>query len=567
MALVQKSFSEIITFSRASNATRFAPDGTLQYAPHNLLTYSEQFDNASGWTSTRASVSANATTAPTGTSVADKIVEDTTASNTHLTFSANVSVSTATVYTYSVYAKAAGRTWFNMQIGTGVGAYGANVPFCYFNLSGAGAVGASGFGTGSITDVGNGWYRCVVVATATTSASTTNMRIKLASANSTDSYTGDGTSGIFVWGAQLAVGPYPLDYTPTTTAVVYGPRFDYNPTTLAPLGLLIEEQRTNLVTYSEQFDNAAWTKQSSVTVSANTTVAPDGTTSGDTVTADSGLSIYQSVAATIGTTYCQSVFIKAGTATSILLRDDTGAGRSITINPSTGAITATSGTLVTSGSQAIQNGWWRYWFAYVADAATVRALIRPFSAGAAQTFIVWGAQTEAGAFPTSYIPTVASTVTRSADVASVNTLSPWYNAAEGTLFAEYARYANVAGRIATISNNTANNQIRLNCSVAAAIRPDWQIIDANVVQANVLAVNTIAPNVVAKSAGAYAVNSFNQATNAVLGVEDTSGTVPSVSQLNIGANEAGGSIINGHIRRIAYYNRRLTNAELQVLTS
>lgn len=570
MALVQKSFSEIITFSRASNATRFAPDGTLQYAPHNLLTYSEQFDNASGWTSTRASVSANATTAPTGTSVADKIVEDTTASNTHLTFSANVSVSTATVYTYSVYAKAAGRTWFNMQIGTGVGAYGANVPFCYFNLSGAGAVGASGFGTGSITDVGNGWYRCVVVATATTSASTTNMRIKLASANSTDSYTGDGTSGIFVWGAQLAVGPYPLDYTPTTTAVVYGPRFDYNPTTLAPLGLLIEEQRTNLVTYSEQFDNAAWTKQSSVTVSANTTVAPDGTTSGDTVTADSGLSIYQSVAATIGTTYCQSVFIKAGTATSILLRDDTGAGRSITINPSTGAITATSGTLVTSGSQAIQNGWWRYWFAYVADAATVRALIRPFSAGAAQTFIVWGAQTEAGAFPTSYIPTVASTITRSADIASVNTLSPWYNAAEGTLFVEGTVVNNIAGTsprtYAEVGNSSSGNE-RFNLEARSTTSTRARITVGGVATISSVSYNALGTNT--KLAGAYGADGVTVCVAGLSPVTTATSVFGTVTSLFLGNayTQASATNINGHLRRISYYNRRLTNAELQVLTS
>jgi hypothetical protein len=242
--LVQKNFADIVTFTRASTATYFNSAGTLtsaavdearfDYNPStlaaqgllieeartNLLTYSEQFDNASGWTSARASVSANATTAPTGTTVADKIVEDTTASNTHLTFSANVSVATATVYTYSVYAKASGRTWFNMQIETGTGAYGATVPFCYFNLSGAGSVGTSTAATGSITSVGNGWYRCVLVATATTAASTTNMRIKLATGDGAESYTGDGTSGIFVFGAQLEAGAFHTSYIPTTTTAL-----------------------------------------------------------------------------------------------------------------------------------------------------------------------------------------------------------------------------------------------------------------------------------------------------------------------------------------------------------
>lgn len=179
-------------------------------------------------------------------------------------------------------------------------------------------------------------------------------------------------------------------------------------------------QRTNLLTYSEQFDNAVWTKGPTVSVTANTTLAPDGTISADTVTADSGQLIYQNITSTIGTVYCQSVFIKAGTATAIMFRDDTGAGRHIVLNPSTGVITTTAGTLINSGSQSYGDGWWRYWFVYAADTTTVRGHIRPDSAGAGQTFIVWGAQTEIGSAPTSYIPTVATPVTRSIELVNVS---------------------------------------------------------------------------------------------------------------------------------------------------
>ena len=162
----------------------------------------------------------------------------------------------------------------------------------------------------------------------------------------------------------------------------------------------------NLLLFSEQFDNAAWVKQASVSAAANTTVAPNGTTTADTVTADSGVGAYQNVTTTVGTTITQSVYIKAGTATAVMFRDDTGSGRHIVVNTSTGAITSTSGTLIASGSQPAANGFFRIFFTYVADTTLVRGIIRPDSAGSAQTFIVWGAQTNAGTLQPYYPTTV-----------------------------------------------------------------------------------------------------------------------------------------------------------------
>jgi len=171
---------------------------------------------------------------------------------------------------------------------------------------------------------------------------------------------------------------------------------------------LIKTAVTNLLLRSEEFDNASWTKQSSVSVSANTTISPDGALTADTVTADQSFNIFQNVAATVSTTYTNSVYIKAGTATSMMLRDDTGAGRHIVFNPSTGVITATSGTLVSSGSQALNNGWYRYFMTYVADTTPVRGMLRPISAGSAQTYIAWGAQIEAASTVGEYIPTTST---------------------------------------------------------------------------------------------------------------------------------------------------------------
>jgi hypothetical protein len=251
-----------------------------------------------------------------------------------------------------------------------------------------------------------------------------------------------------------------------------------------------------------------------------------------------------------------------------MFRDDTGAGRHITLNPSTGAITSTAGTLVTSGSQAVGNGWWRYWIVYVADTTTVRAVVRPDSAGTAQTFIVWGAQTEAGAFPTSYIPTVASQVTRTADNATMTgtNFSDWYNATEGTMYAAVvsAPVANIAQQAWYISDNTTSNNmaLRRNTGGLAAVA----VNAGGVAQADVSG-GAVSASAFYKFAAAYKVNDFAVSLNAGAIATDTSGSVPVVSQLNIGATAAGIQYLNGTIKQIAFYPRRLENSELQAITS
>jgi hypothetical protein len=171
---------------------------------------------------------------------------------------------------------------------------------------------------------------------------------------------------------------------------------------------VLQRAVTNLLLRSEEFNDASWTKLSSVSVSANTTLSPTETLTADTVTADSGAGIYQNLSCPIGATYTNSVYVKAGTATAIMFRDDTGAGRHIVFNPSTGVITQTSGTLISSGSQALSNGWYRYWITYVSDTTSVRGIIRPDSSGSAQTFIVWGAQLEQSSTVGEYIPTTST---------------------------------------------------------------------------------------------------------------------------------------------------------------
>ena len=229
------------TFARTSAAYYVAVDGTLtsvatnvardanhilvsstwtralrlEGAATNLHPYSETLSDGAGWSATRASVSADAADAPNGVATADKLVEDGTASETHFIVSfGNVTVVADTPYTSTIYAKAAGRTWFQLQEGQGV------TSAAYFDLSAGvvGTVSGNGSPSASIKDAGNGWYRCQL--TFTPISTIARMRCYLASADATSTYSGDTSSGVYFWGAQMEAGAFPTSYIATVGSAV-----------------------------------------------------------------------------------------------------------------------------------------------------------------------------------------------------------------------------------------------------------------------------------------------------------------------------------------------------------
>jgi hypothetical protein len=566
--------------------------GTLQpYYPttvRNALGFTQEFDNAA-WSKTSTTITANATTAPDKSLTADKFIPDLSTNGGNIRSPLISKPTSVTPYAYSCYAKAG--EFSSIILYFNDGASTANRCQATYNLSSGTTSSVTNVGTftgasASMVPVGDGWYRCLLLATTSTEAS-----VQARIVNPSTGQTGDGTSGIFVWGAQLSDSAS-LDeyrYNPAaaiTSTAYYGPRFDYDPVTLAARGLLVEEQRTNNLLYSSEFDNAGWSK-SNATITANATAAPDGSVTADTFTGAAGTSIKrirQNVTTTALGPWTYSIWLKNDTAVSALvalLDSSVGGVNNVrtTLTFSTGSVsTAVAAGTATGASASVTpfgNGWYRVsitgTFVTALTSVWAEVWLDGFTSTASETsFYVWGAMLESGSFQTSYIPTTTAAATRAADICTMvgDNFGNWFNAVEGTLFAEYAKSNNaIAGRALTLNNGTANNQIRINASLSTNIRPDWQILDGGVVQANVLGAVEIAVNVVGKTAGAYRVNDFQQATNGTLGVADTSGTVPTISQANIGANEAGLASINGHIRRIAFINRRVSNAELQALTA
>ncbi len=185
----------------------------------NLFIYSDQFDNAN-WSKSNilafgsgSVANTSATLDPIGTNTADLIVED-SANTTHYVQQFGPTLSSGTTYTFSVYAKKGGRDWLHLLLPSGVFTSGS----AYFDLANGVLGSTSGGVTATISSVGNGWYRCSISKTATSSAGG-NYAILMASANNTISYQGNGTSGVYLWGAQLNSGSTPNTYNRTSGAV------------------------------------------------------------------------------------------------------------------------------------------------------------------------------------------------------------------------------------------------------------------------------------------------------------------------------------------------------------
>jgi hypothetical protein len=371
-------------------------------------------------------------------------------------------------------------------------------------------------------------------------------------------------------------------YTPTTTQPItnYIPvlltaasgvaRFDHNPTTGESLGLLVEEQRSNLVTYSDDFADASWVK-SDLTVTANTIVAPDGMLTGDKiVSSGSGSPTFQGLAQTVSALAAESrfsVYLKAAEITQAELRVFGGVTPTIVIvDVSTQTFVSGSGTIENVG-----NGWYRVAVSALAGNTSFRVSLakngnRTFAADGYSGIYIWGAQLEEGAFPTSYIPTVAATVTRNADAASMTgaNFTSWFNNAEGTLYAEANKPAALASAIVFSANdNSSNNRQSFVYVTATSLR--YRSITNNVTDGAITV--TVGADAYVKSAGAYKVNDFAYSANAGSAGTDTSALVPVVSQLNIGSEFNASTYLNGTIKKLAYYPIRATNAQLQALTS
>ena len=308
---------DAVTFTRASNATFVKPDGTLSTHANqgalgkNLLTFPQDFDNAL-WLKNNVAVSVNVEIAPDGLFNADGLVPNTT-NNLH--FIDQIATTIVGTYTLTTYAKANGYNF--VAIGEKAG-----TAWAYFNLSNGTVGNTNGSPTTSISDAGNGWYRCSITFASTGGAFKGGFVLCDNVNGNLSAWTGNGTSGIYIWGAQLELGSTATEYFPTN---INQPRFDWASTAQLPLtagpyvATTTAGNSFNLLTYSEQFQQTgSWATAGRLTISANTvdTTDPLGGNTADKVTetTDNGTHrVLQNFTYINNLTYTLSCYLKKGT--------------------------------------------------------------------------------------------------------------------------------------------------------------------------------------------------------------------------------------------------------------
>jgi hypothetical protein len=427
-----------LTFTRSNDtATRVASNGLIEKVRTNILLHSQAFENAVYNKGTGGSVSANSVMAPDGTMTADAYTF--ASSTSEFAYLAQSVAGTSQIpNTFSIYIKRP----------AGSGSRTLRLAVTDVTIS---TTFSSNF---TVTE---SWQRFEF---ARTSASTTgNVGIGLMTGSTGVSIAAGEV--LDVWGAQLETGDIATNYIPTTTAAVSVgpvanvPRLDYLGSTCPRL--LLEPSRSNLVTFSENFDNAAWTK-TNTTASANTSTSPDGTASADTLTetTTNGIHFAANANASVvsGTSYTATVFLKKTTGSPDWMQvafSTTGLGGFANFNLTTQTIgNFTAG--VTARLENYGNGWFRCSITQTATATgsstggpvivftnNTNPIVRfvSYAGNTSVSILAWGAQFEAGAYATSYIPTLGAAVSRGADSGCNKTgISSLIGQAEGTLFVE-----------------------------------------------------------------------------------------------------------------------------------
>jgi hypothetical protein len=574
-------FSAFLTSTSPSVKSVMQADGTIKYAAQNLVVNSEDF---SSWSGTGRTVSPNTseTTASDGTNNADKV----TITGTDALYEV---ATTARYYTYaySIELKDSSTTW--VAIRSIEESATTNQAKAWFNLA-TGAKGATATGgTGvtvvdsSIEPLGDGWYRCTLIS-AHTAATATSLRFQLTSADGDASDARAATNSVYyAYKAHLYAYPADTSYLATTSAARYALPLQYSSGVAE--GMLVEPAATNYIARYNEFATQLSTGLS-FDETANAAVSPDGTMNASKISEQNATQSHFGNCTTTqsgsGVTLYQTVYLKSsGDGRYAGLRSlNTGVNDWIIVNPVDGSITERGANISASDtySEDVGNGWFRVGFTYpssgsnsagfqlsVCQSATPGVPAPSYAGDGSSGFYAYGMQIEESTVPTSLVKTFGDTATRTGDTLSLATSAfPYADGGAGTAYAKYKRLSDVSGSnfILGFNDNTTVDSINISCAASIHL----SINDGGTNQCN-LDAGGASLDTAARQASAWSNDDFAAIIDAGSIATDNSGTLPeSIVALNIGHRLAANRM-HGLIKEIAYFPERLTNGQLEDLTS
>lgn len=306
-------------------------------------------------------------------------------------------------------------------------------------------------------------------------------------------------------------------------------RFDYDPITLACRGLLIEESRQNLFTYSGDLTDISWSFTGTART-ANAGVAPDNTNTATRVQFSANSFLFKNAIPASGASFAISVWVKSFDGTDQTIR------------------LFGNGVTTLSSNISVNASWQRVTFTFTFSAPT-----SGFTTASGQTadVLMWGAQLEPGSFATSYIPTTSAAVTRNADVATItgsNFSDFWQANKGGTTVQAIPSTASGISPLVQYDDGTANEIIALRGNTT---NPELYIVDGGIPQAQ-LDAGTIVANTAYGLTAWWETNDCKARLDSGAVVTDTSATIPTVTQARLGSD--GTNYLNGHLASISYYD-------------
>jgi hypothetical protein len=470
------------------------------------------------------------------------------------------------VQTFSFYAKAGNVNFVQVYV---TGADSSH----YFNLSAGTAETPTGGGKiiSNITSLGSGWYRCECIY----QGSSTGANIYIRDAVNGTASIGDN---ILIQDAMLNVGLVAQPYIPTTTTAVYEgitddvPRVDYSGGGCP--SLLLEGQRTNLVTQSEYF--GAWTNDTNISLTANAIQSPSGLIdaykiSAGTSTARQAIKLLLTPSGDV----VQSVFAKKGEYSVVQITD----GRNPNLYANFDLENGVLGNYedCTPSIEKFSDGWYRCVIVYnstldivntrisIAESPTQARLVN-FAGNGSDGIYIWGAMVEAGSYRTSYLPTYGTSTTRAVDIVDGAVDASLFNDSEGVLFVEFAALADTRDNDFRflICDGTNNERIQIFLPTSNILNVDC--IVSNSATAN-LTYTLTNPSSSHKVAFKYKNNDFALWVDGVERGTDTSGGTPTgLDRLDFYRTPNNNNYVEANVKQAIYFGTALTDTQLQELT-